>query len=403
MNPGPDQSGSDRPFTGGARGRDPASVGASRTGYRPRIADRELSERLTWSGAVVIEGPRACGKTWTARRIAESEVLLDVDDQARRLARLEPGEVLAGRTPRLIDEWQLEPHLWNHVRHAVDDRQAKGQFILTGSAVPPDDVTRHSGAGRFSRLRLRPMSLLELGHSTGSVSLRSVLEGEPVPGCEARLHARDVAEMVCVGGWPGHLHSSHDEALRANRDYLEEISRVDVRRVNGVRHDPERVYRLIRSLARNVATYSSIATMAADVGGPEAPLMPHTARLYLTALERLMLVEDQLPWAPHLRSRSRLRSSPKRHFVDPSLADRGTARGPRLPHERHFMVRLPVRVHGRQGSSRVRPGHGRRGLSISGQHRPRGGRRGRRGPRSLGRFRSEAGHQPDRRCRPDVC
>ncbi len=292
----------------------------SEPGYQPRIADRELSDRLTWSGAVVIEGPRASGKTWTARRIAESEVLLDVDDQARRLARLEPGEVLAGPTPRLIDEWQLEPHLWNHVRHAVDDRQATGQFILTGSAVPPDDHTRHSGAGRFSRLRLRPMSLFELGRATGSVSLRSVLAGEPVPGCESRLHARDLAELVCVGGWPAHLRVSPAEAVRANRDYLGEISRVDVERVNGVRHDPQRVHRLMRSLARNVATYASIATMAADVGGSDAPLMPHTARRYLTALERLMLVEDQPPWAPHLRSRSRLRSSPKRHFVDPSLA-----------------------------------------------------------------------------------
>ena len=314
---------SDRPGARtGARGV-PATPATGRTrqpGYRPRIADGELKERLAYAGAVVIEGPRAAGKTWTAREVAGSEVLLDIDDEARKLARLEPAELLAGRTPRLIDEWQLEPRLWNHVRHTVDNRQAKGQFILTGSAVPPDDITRHSGAGRFSRLRLRPMSLFELGHSTGFVSLRALLGDERVPGTESRLTARELAELVCIGGWPGHLRGSTSQALRANRDYVVEVCRVDVERANGVRHNPDRVYRLLQSLARNVATYATAATMAADVGGSEGPLGDHTARSYLTALERLMLVENQPPWASHLRSRSRLRVSPKRHLVDPSLA-----------------------------------------------------------------------------------
>lgn len=288
--------------------------------YRSRIADGELAARLAYAGAVVIEGPRASGKTWTARQFARSEVLLDVDDQARRLARLEPSELLIGETPRLIDEWQLEPQVWNHVRRAVDDRQAKGQFILTGSAVPRDDVTRHSGAGRFSRLRLRPMSLFELGHSVGAVSLRAVLNGDGVTGCEARLAIRDLAWITCVGGWPAHLHGSAAEGIRGNRDYLAEVTRVDVRRVNGIRHDPGRVTRLIQSLARNVATCTSLSTIVADLGGSEPPPTERTARNYITALERLMLVEDQPPWGPHLRSRSRLRVSPKRHFVDPSLA-----------------------------------------------------------------------------------
>ena len=301
----------------------PAHSASEKTGpggYRARIADRELGARLASAGAVVVEGPRACGKTWTARRIARSEVLLDVDDEARRLARLEPAELLVGRTPRLIDEWQLEPQLWNHVRRAVDDRQAKAQFILTGSAVPPDSITRHSGAGRFSRLRLRPMSLVERGYGTGAVSLGAVLGGERVRGPAAHFSAREVAEILCVGGWPGHLPSSADEARLANRDYLAEVCRVDVARVNGVRHDPENVDRVLRSLARNTATSASLATIASDVAGPGPRPADRTLRSYLTALERLMLVEDQPPWAPHLRSRSRLRSSPKRHFVDPSLA-----------------------------------------------------------------------------------
>ena len=321
MTPGSDRSGAPNPVAWG-RGVPPARppAGSRRSEYRPRIADRELTERLASAGAVVIEGPRASGKTWTARQIARSEVVLDVDDEARRLARLEPGELLAGRTPRLIDEWQLESRLWNHVRHAVDDRQARGQFILTGSAVPPDDITHHSGAGRFSRLRLRPMSLFELGRSTGAVSLRALLGGRRVPTAESRLNARELAGIVCVGGWPGHLRGSAGQALRANRDYLAEVCRVDVERANGVRHNPDRVYRLVQSLARNVATYASVATVAAGVGGSEGPLMNQTARSYLTALERLMLVENQPPWAPHLRSRSRLRVSPKRHFADPSLA-----------------------------------------------------------------------------------
>ena len=302
--------------------------------YRPRLADRELAERLASAGALVIEGPRASGKTWTARQFARSEVLLDVDEQARRLARLEPSELLVGETPRLIDEWQLEPQVWNHVRRAVDDRQSKGQFILTGSAVPPDDFTRHSGAGRFSRLRLRPMSLFELGHSTGAISLRSVLGCEGISGCEARLALRDLARFVCVGGWPGHLGSSGAEAMRANRDYLAEVCRVDVGRANGVKHDPGRVQRLMQSLARNVATCASLATIAADLAGPEPPLTDRTARNYMTALERLMLVEDQPPWAPHLRSRSRLRMSPRRHFVDPSLAAAALGADPeRLIHD----------------------------------------------------------------------
>lgn len=288
--------------------------------YRARIADRELSARMASAGAVVVEGPRACGKTWTARQIARSEVLLDVDDEARRLARLEPAELLAGRTPRLIDEWQLEPHLWNHVRRAVDDRQAKSQFILTGSAVPPDAITRHTGAGRFSRLRLRPMSLAELGYATGAISLGAVLRGERVRSPAAHFSAREVAELLCVGGWPGHLLSPADEARLANRDYLAEVCRVDVARANGVRHDPENVDRVLQSLARNTATCASLATIASDVAGPDPRPAHRTARSYLTALERLMLVEDQPPWAPHLRSRSRLRSAPKRHFVDPSLA-----------------------------------------------------------------------------------
>ena len=296
--------------------------------YHPRIADRELADRLASAGAVLLEGARACGKTETGRRAAASEVLLDVDQAARDALSVDPSFVLKGETPRLLDEWQLAPSLWNHVRRAVDERPAPGQFILTGSAVPPDDATRHTGAGRVSRLRLRPMSLSELGLSTGEIGLNALLDGESATGETARLEVEELAELLCVGGWPGHLDSPARAAMLANRDYLEDVCRVDLERVDGIRRDPERVRRFLRSLARNVATCASLATVARDVSGPDDLLKAPTARAYLAALERLMVVEDQPPWTPRLRSRSRLRTSPKRHFVDPSLAVAALRGGP---------------------------------------------------------------------------
>lgn len=288
--------------------------------YRNRIVDEELTARLRATGAVLVEGPKACGKTATARRVAASEVLLDVDIAARQAIALDPALVLDGATPRLIDEWQLEPAIWNHVRRAVDDRGQPGQFILTGSAVPTDDITRHTGAGRITRLRMRPMTLFETGHTNGAISLARLLDGEPARAPDPGLTVADLAERVAVGGWPGLQGLTVGQSLRATRDYLDEIRRVDVSRVDGTRRDPARVGRLLRSLARNVATYASATTLAADAGGAEDPLKDDTVRQYLDILERLMVVEDQPAWAPRLRSRSVLRSGPKRHLIDPSLA-----------------------------------------------------------------------------------
>ncbi|WP_405277217.1 ATP-binding protein [Gaopeijia maritima] len=296
--------------------------------YRSRIADGELVRRLDATGAVVIEGPKACGKTATARQQAASEVLLDVDETARKAVGFDPGLVLAGPTPRLIDEWQVEPAIWNHVRRAIDDRQTPGQFILTGSAVPADDATRHTGAGRLTRLRMRPMSLFESGASTGAISLRAALSAELEGGSRSELEADDLFELLCVGGWPGHLHRSMEAALQSNRDYLEEVRRVDISRVDGVARDPERVGRFIRSYARNTATNASMATIAADTAGDDGVLRNHTALEYAEALMRLMIVEDQPAWAPHLRSKSVLRQAPKRHLVDPSLAVAALRTGP---------------------------------------------------------------------------
>ena len=288
--------------------------------YRTRVVDAELVARLRATGAVVLEGPKACGKTATARRVAASEILLDVDPAARQAIAVDPRLVLDGPTPRLIDEWQLEPAIWNHVRRAVDDRGQPGQFILTGSAVPADNVTRHTGAGRITRLRMRPMTLFETGHANGAVSLARLLDGDPARSLDPGLKVADLAERVAVGGWPGLLGRTVDESLQATRGYLEEARRVDISRVDGTRRDPTKVGRLLRSLARNVATYASATTLAADALEADDALKDDTVREYLEALERLMIVEDQPAWAPHLRSKSRLRSAAKRHFVDPALA-----------------------------------------------------------------------------------
>jgi len=289
------------------------------TPYRSRISDEILRRRLQTSGAVLIEGPKACGKTRTARQVAASEVRLDVDEDARAAVALDPSLVLAGDAPRLIDEWQVEPRIWNHVRRAVDDRQEPGQFILAGSAVPPDDVTRHSGAGRFSRLRMRPMSLFESGLSDGSISLSDLMDGGQASSSNS-LELAEVVQAIVRGGWPALQEMPVEAAMESVTAYLEEVSRTDINRVDAVRRDPERVRRLLRSLARNVATPVALTTLAADSADGGTPLNEHTVGSYLSALERLFVIEDQMPWEPHLRSRSILRKSPKRHFVDPSLA-----------------------------------------------------------------------------------
>jgi predicted AAA+ superfamily ATPase len=289
--------------------------------YRPRVADAELAGRLGATGAVVIEGPRGCGKTETARQAAASEVRLDVDDEARAAGLLAPALLLDGDRPRLIDEWQLVPGIWNQVRREVDATGGRpGQFILTGSAVPADDVTRHSGAMRFSRLRMRPMSLAEAGYSTGDISLRGLLDGVDPRAVDPGLAINDLAERITVGGWPSLQDRTVDEALIALRGYLEETRRVDLVRVDGIGRDPENVARVFRSLARNIASGASARAIAADVGGAEGPIDHHTVLGYVAALSRIFVVEDLPAWSPALRSRTILRSAPTRHFVDPSLA-----------------------------------------------------------------------------------
>ena len=287
--------------------------------YLARVADAVLERRLRSSSAVLIEGPRACGKTTTARRVAASEVLLERSMASVSLASLGSLAVLEGAVPRLVDEWQLVPDIWDMVRRETDRRGAPGQFILTGSADPPADVKQHSGVGRVARVHMRPMSLLESGLSTGTVSLSALFDGEECSSPAPPLELDGVVDAVCRGGWPLCHGMDTDAAQDFVTDYLHELAHTEVSSVDGIRRDPAGVARLLMSLARNVSTEAATATLAADAGG-EHPIDPRTAAAYLAALQRLFVVEDVPAWAPRLRSRSRLRGMPKRQLVDPSLA-----------------------------------------------------------------------------------
>ena len=290
-------------------------------GYLPRVVDGEVGFALRAAPAVVIEGPRATGKTWTALRFAASAVTMDDSDGVRLAVALDPAALLDGDTPRLLDEWQLAPRIWNPMRHACDRRARQGQFILTGSADPPDDVTRHSGAGRVLRVRMRPMSLFESGESSGTVSLRRLLDGERIAGQRSDLGIGDLVDLVCRGGWPWLLDESPPVAQTRLRGYLGEIARTDVARSGGPAHDPAGVSRLLVSLGRNESTNVSYKTLADDMSGSrDTPVHPRTVKRYIDALSRLFVVEGLAAWAPHLRSRAQLRRSEKRYFVDPSLA-----------------------------------------------------------------------------------
>lgn len=280
-----------------------------------------MTSTLATMPAVLVEGPRACGKTWTGRRFAGSAAYLDSRVGASLAAGMDPASILDGAPPLLLDEWQLAPGVWNAMRRACDERGLPGQFILTGSADPPDDITRHSGAGRITRVRMRPMSLYESGESDGRVSLRSLLDGEDCVTTDAGLTLGDVLELACRGGWPRTRRADAATAGDAARAYLDEISRTDVSRVDGTDRDPVRVSRLLRSVARNVATEVRHTTLATDTAasGGDMPLERRTVAGYLAALARLFVIEEVPAWRPHLASRAQARRSPKIHLADPSL------------------------------------------------------------------------------------
>ncbi len=298
-------------------------------GYRERVLDAELAERLSAIGAVLIEGPKACGKTESAIQKAATNYRLDVDAAARNAASIAPELLLDSPSPVLFDEWQVVPTLWDQIRRAVDDHApTKGLYILTGSATPSEDVNRHSGAGRIAVIQMRPMSLMESGHSTGQASLKAVLAGDKVTAQDAGLTVPDIIDQICIGGWPALLDADPRDAGRWLRDYLNQIVLVDIQGLGVRRRDPENIRRLLHSLARNVGTVAKVTALARDVGGAEGPVARATVDGYLDSLSRLRLTENSPAWAPHMRSATPLQSSPTRYFVDPSLAVAALGQGP---------------------------------------------------------------------------
>lgn len=290
--------------------------------YIERYADKMLQDMLESSGAVWIRGPKWCGKTRTASMQAKSILPMQDPDQTQsylQIAGVKPSILLEGEVPRLIDEWQMAPVLWDAVRHMVDIRGERGQFILTGSTLPLDSETMHSGTGRISKMLMRTMSLYESGESNGQVSLESLFNDEDVSGT-ANLDIFEVAFVVCRGGWPASIGMENKIALKQATNYYEAIVDNDLSEVDGILKDPIRVRKLLASLARNTATTATLVTIQNDVDVADERPATNTILTYLRGLERLFVIEDQPAWSPELRSRSRLRKAAKRHFVDPSIA-----------------------------------------------------------------------------------
>lgn len=303
-------------------------------GYRKRIADKLLEEKLDALGAVLIEGPKACGKTTTAERQAKSIIYMDDPEtmnQNLQLAETNIKRLLQGETPRLIDEWQIAPQLWDAVRFETDHRKDDGLFMLTGSAVPADDSKiHHTGAGRFAWLTMRPMSLWESGESSGDVSLGELFSHPEKVDGSSSLNMEDVAFAICRGGWPKSLNKKTDKAaLSQVKEYFEAITRSDISRADGVARDQHRAKRLMRSYARLQGTMASIPTIVADMKTNELECMSdETVASYIKALKKIFVIEDMLAWNPNLRSKTAIRTSDTRYFVDPSIAIAALGLGP---------------------------------------------------------------------------
>lgn len=300
--------------------------------YRPRIVDSALKRKLRGKGAVLIEGPKWCGKTTTAEQVSKST--LSVDDPStvntnKILSEIDPERLLTGDHPRLLDEWQVAPKLWDAVRHHVDRHKGHGQFILTGSSVPADiSETIHSGTGRFGWLVMRPMSLYESGDSTGDVSLASLFESQPISGC-SNLDLDRLTFLICRGGWPESVDMDDDVALDQAFDYIDAVIRNDMSRVDNIRRDPQKVRMLLRSYARNQGTQISQASISADISSNDTEgVSEETVSEYLQALRKLYVIEDMKAWNPNLRSKTAIRTSDTRYFVDPSLAAASLRIGP---------------------------------------------------------------------------
>ena len=311
-------------------------------GYKHRIADALLERKLKGNGAVVIEGPKWCGKTTTAEQLAKSVIYMDDPDKITEhitMANIHPRDLLIGDNPRLLDEWQIAPQLWDTIRFEVDHRKGQGHFILTGSSVPiqedeDEDIPenqkiRHSGTGRFGWLRMRPMSLWESGESNGTISMKDLFSTPEMIYAKTALTREDIAYLICRGGWPEALEMDKEIALDKAFDYVDAIAERDMSRVDKTNRSPERVRRLMRSYARHQASQATFETMAEDMrtNEPQA-LDTDTIASYITALRKLFVVEESEAWNPNLRSKTAIRTSNTRYFTDPSIASASLGLGP---------------------------------------------------------------------------
>ena len=292
--------------------------------YLPRIADKQIQRKLRYSGAVLVEGPKWCGKTTTAAHVAASALYMEDPDKTRaykELAKNQPSLLLRGAAPRLIDEWQVSTNLWDAIRFTCDERNEPGQFLLTGSTVPPQAGVEHTGTGRIARVKMSPMTLFESKESVGSVSLRDLLSGEAgsIEG-ENPLTVEKIAYLICRGGWPAALSLDRADALYVARNYIDGVLNSDIWRTEGGRRDPVRAQMLLRSLARHIATTAETKTILADIAAHDTSFTYVTLMRYYRALERIFVVEDIAGWQPSLRSKIAIRSSKKRGLIDPSLA-----------------------------------------------------------------------------------
>lgn len=302
--------------------------------YRPRIADKMLREELDAMGAVLIEGPKACGKTTTAEQQAKSVIYFNNPKEAENyqtLAQVDIQQLLLGDTPRLIDEWQDIPRIWDAVRFEVDHRNKDGLFILTGSAVPADkSEIKHTGTGRFGRIKMRPMSSWEAGDSTGDVSLTSLFEKAEIIRGQSRADLNKIAFLVCRGGWPRAVDKeSKESALRQAFNYYNSIINFDLSRVDNMFRNKIRIEKIMRSYARLQGTQASISSILADISSNEnGEISDTTVESYLSALRKIFIVEDMAAWNPNLKSKTAIRTSDTRYYVDPSIAIASLGIGP---------------------------------------------------------------------------
>jgi predicted AAA+ superfamily ATPase len=291
--------------------------------YKRRVADKILLEKLESKGAVLIEGPKWCGKTTTAMQVAKSVVFMQDPSNSRQnilMAEVEPSLLLRGEVPRLIDEWQLTPQLWDAVRFEIDQRKSFGQFILTGSSVPPSQTLAHTGTGRITRMLMRPMTLSESEDSNGAVSLGELFAGPGQIATESQLDLEDLAFLICRGGWPKAVGQSQKIALQQARDYFDAIVESDISRADGISRNPERVKTLMRSYARFIASDTKMATIREDMQVNDLDTLDfNTIASYINALKLIFVIEDLPAWSPKLRSRTAIRTSDTRHFIDPSI------------------------------------------------------------------------------------